>query len=190
MNNNYSIIGLLVGSLALFGSIAGSSSHPFAKQTLSTESSVSSAEVSVASAAAALRVESETEKPVFIFDKVNDITLYDDPAVVEEKAGHPVSITTDPLFEEMAVYGYHDMIVAFSYGMVAYVEVFPGAGSVKIDETTLSLTVEDLKEAFGEPDYIAEDGIVFQRGESLIKIFLEEGTENIISISFYPLSGT
>jgi hypothetical protein len=199
--NRSSLIGLLIVGIVFFGSIAIDARHINSLQSsigLVSEAPVSMALVSIApipiSGEIAVdpvdRVLSPAEKTVFQFEKVNNITLYDDQKTVVEKIGQPDLITKDPFFKGTETYEYPKMNIGFYNGMIEYVEVLAVAGNIQIDDTSIPILVEDLKRALGEPDYVAEDGIVFQRNEALIKIFIEESTQKLISIDYYHLSST
>jgi hypothetical protein len=126
-------------------------------------------------------------KHVFHFDTVNDISLYDDQKSVIEKKGKPQSVTADPLFAGEETYIYSDMNISFSSGIVEYI---PSIGTIKIDDIVIPTTIQDMKSALGEPNYVAEDGIVFQRNDALIKIFIDSSTSKATSIQYYHMSNT
>ncbi|MFX3634372.1 MAG: hypothetical protein ACE3L7_23800 [Candidatus Pristimantibacillus sp.] len=119
---------------------------------------------------------------------VNDLTLYDNTAVVLEKMGRPEKISRDDWFDEIMIYEYPEMNIAFRDGIIEYVDVRKTAETISIDESVIPATIEALKKALGQPDYVAEDGIVFQRNEALLKLFIDPETGELDSISYYHLS--
>lgn len=128
------------------------------------------------------------EKQIFQLRTVNDISLYDDQSIVIEKKGEPELITEDPYIKGFEIYHYPDMKIIFSDGTVNFVEVLEGAETLTIDGIPIPATLQALKEALGEPDYIAEDGIVFQRREALLKVFIDSDTQKLTSIHYYHIS--
>ncbi|MFF2090223.1 hypothetical protein [Paenibacillus sp. NPDC058174] len=119
---------------------------------------------------------------------VNGLTLDDDPAAVADKLGQPQSVVQDEWLPELQVYEYPDMDIAFRDGWFDYVEIAGGANKLQIDDNELSATEAAIKEALGEPDFIAEDGIVFQRGEALLKLFIDPDTGKLQSIAYYHIA--
>jgi hypothetical protein len=132
----------------------------------------------------------ETKPPVdtkkeFKFENVNGISLYDDVKAVIDKLGQPLSKRNDPMFAELEVYAFPEMNIGFSDGIVNYVEVLAAAETVNIDGVSIPIDQEGLKNALGEPDFVAEDGIVFQRNAALIKLFKDIETHEVTSIHYY-----
>lgn len=127
----------------------------------------------------------EVKKPVFTLQNVNGITLYDDPGSVVKKLGKPEKITEDPYLKELETYQYPNMDVIFSDGMIFSVELAEGTKSLMIDGHKVAATVKAVKEALGQPDYITEDGIVFERGEALLKLFIDPDTGKLTSIHYF-----
>jgi hypothetical protein len=116
---------------------------------------------------------------------VNGISLNDDVKAVINKLGQPLSKGKDPFFTEMEVYAFPKMNIGFSDGTVNYVEVLVAVGTVNIDGVSIPIEQEALKNALGEPDFIAEDGIVFQRNAALIKLFKDVETHEVTSLHYY-----
>lgn len=119
---------------------------------------------------------------------VNNISLDDDAKIVLDKMGEPQQISSDTLYEQSKIYKYPDMNIAFNDGFIEYVEVLGSASTILLDKSVVPATIEAVKGVLGEPDFIAEDGIVFQRNESLLKLFIDPDTGGLISITFYHLS--
>jgi hypothetical protein len=121
----------------------------------------------------------------FHFQTVNGISLDDTPTTVIEKLGKPLSKNKDPFFGEMEVYVYPGMNIGFSYEVIDYVEVLVTAGTANIDGITLPIELEGMKKALGDPSFIAEDGVAFQRKEAFVKIFTDMETKKVTSIHYY-----
>jgi hypothetical protein len=80
------------------------------------------------------------------------------------------------------------MNIGFSNGIVDYVEVLVNAGTAKIDGVQVPIEVDGMKKALGEPDFVAEDGFVFQRKQAIVKLFTSMETGEVTSIQFYDRS--
>jgi hypothetical protein len=127
----------------------------------------------------------EAVKPSFALQSVNGITLYDDPAAVIQKLGEPDRITEDPHLAGLVIYEYSNMNIVFSHEMVNYVELAEGSKTLWIDGIEIEATIAGVKEALGEPDYITEDGIVFERNEALLKLFIDTDSQKLTSIHYF-----
>lgn len=132
----------------------------------------------------------EANPLVPMLNSLEGISLYDDTASVIAKKGYPLRFVQDPHFEEAFTYEYPDMNIGFQDGIVTFVQIPAKVGHVQINDQRVPLTITDVKRLLGEPDYVAEDGIVFQRREALIKLFIESETQELISIDYYHLSST
>lgn len=120
-------------------------------------------------------------------DSVNGISLYDSPEAVVSKLGEPVSKSVDEIWGDLAVYQYPDMEIAFYGEFIQYVNI-EADENLQVDGETLSITESALTEAFGQPDYTAEDGIVFQRNDAVLKLFLDEETHEPQYVSYYHIA--
>ncbi|MDQ0892278.1 hypothetical protein QFZ81_007366 [Paenibacillus sp. V4I9] len=132
----------------------------------------------------------EASSLVPMLHSLQGISLYDDTESVIAKKGYPLTFVQDPHFVEVFTYEYPDMNIGFQDGIVTFVQFPAKIGHVKINDQRIPLTITDVKRLLGEPDYVVEDGIVFQRREALIKLFIESETQELISIDFYHLSST
>ncbi|OMF23452.1 hypothetical protein BK133_24495 [Paenibacillus sp. FSL H8-0548] len=144
---------------------------------------------SAAEAVYAQNVSTEVKaaKPSFTLQSVNDITLYDDPAAVIKKLGEPDRITQDPHLAGVVIYEYPNMNIVFSDEMVNFVELAEGAKTLWIDGIEVEATIAGVQEALGEPDYMTEDGIVFERYEALLKLFIDTDTQQLTSIHYFHM---
>lgn len=121
---------------------------------------------------------------------VNHITLYDDVAAVIEKKGAPDRITTDPYFEDAMTFSYSDMNISFTDDAVQQIQIEQQTETLYLDDTEVEATIEAIQSALGEPDYIAEDGIVFQRQEALLKLYIDPENGKLESITYYHIAST
>lgn len=129
----------------------------------------------------------DIEAAALTFATVNGITLYDNQEIIVMKLGEPDFVEVDPLIKDLVIYQYPAMNICFYSGELNYVEVLPEGGTIKIDDAIIPIRLVDLKKALGKPDFIAEDGIVFQRNDAVIKIFIDD-TEEVIAIDYYHIS--
>jgi hypothetical protein len=127
------------------------------------------------------------EPAAFKLDTVCGISLYDSRDDVVAKLGQPSVIDKDEFFADLEVYRYEGLRVAFAGDFIQYVDIDPTHG-LDIDGKPVEATREALVKALGEPDYKAEDGIVFQRDEALLKLFLDPKTGKPQAISYYHIA--
>lgn len=192
---NLILIGCLIGSIY---AVSGDSAQIALKEfpgAVSAPSSESAAmpvaDQSKASLAARPEAEqsSDREQPAAVRElpllTVNHVSLYDDRASVIRKLGEPESVSHDPHLSGAEMFRYPDMNVYFYDGFVDFVEIPEGTEVLLIDDVLLPATLQHLKEALGEPDYVTEDGIVYERGDALLKLFFDAGTERLTSITYF-----
>lgn len=127
------------------------------------------------------------DQPISALTSVGGVTLYDTPESVVLKLGEPDKIEQDEIWSELTIYNYPSVRVAFYSGQVQYVDV-PAAEHIRINDKDVPMTEEGLKACLGQPDFLAEDGIVFQRAEALLKLFLDESTREPLYVSFYHMA--
>ncbi|GKU76309.1 hypothetical protein [Paenibacillus sp. L3-i20] len=127
-------------------------------------------------------------KKQFKLKNVNGLDLYDSPKSMIKKLGQPDDIQQDELFAEIDIYYYPSMRVAFSDDMIRYVEYDGDIGELVIDNVPVTATIDAIKSALGEPNYVTDDGIVFQRDEALLKLFINSDTGKLEFISYYHLA--
>ncbi|OBR67999.1 hypothetical protein A7K91_18900 [Paenibacillus oryzae] len=127
------------------------------------------------------------EPATFKLETVCGISLYDSREDVVAKLGQPSEIDKDEFFADLEVYRYEGLRVAFAGDFIQYVDIDPAHG-LDIDGNPVEATREALVKALGEPDYKAEDGIVFQRDEALLKLFLDPQTGKPQAVSYYHIA--
>ncbi|MEO3945530.1 hypothetical protein [Gorillibacterium sp. CAU 1737] len=121
---------------------------------------------------------------------VNGISLADTRSDVIAKLGVPLEISRDPLIPELELYHYAGLEVTFSGEHVHDLAVPAEEGSLLLDGTSVAITPEAIREALGDPDYVAEDGLVYQRDFRLLKVYLNVDEGRIAVIRYYSLSNT
>jgi len=127
----------------------------------------------------------KAKEPKFTLQTVNGITLYDDPSRVIQKLGKPKSKTVDPDLADLITYEYPNMNIIFSGDFIQSVEMADNTKTLLIDGSEVAATVDAVKDALGEPDYVTEDGIVFERDEALLKLFIDADTQKLTSIHYF-----
>lgn len=132
----------------------------------------------------------EASSLVPILDSLEGISLDDNTEEVIAKKGYPLTFVQDPHFIDVFMYEYPDMNIGFQDGVVTFVQIPAEIGHVQINDQRIPLTITDVKRLLGEPYYVVEDGIVFQRKEEIIKLLIASETQELISIDYYHLSST
>lgn len=127
------------------------------------------------------------DQPISALQSVEGVTLYDTPESIVSKLGEPDKIEHDEIWPELTIYYYPSARVAFYSGQVQYVDV-PAAEHIMINEIDVPMTEAGLKACLGQPDFLAEDGIVFQRAEAVLKLFLDESTREPLYVSYYHMA--
>ncbi len=128
---------------------------------------------------------SEKPKPRLQLLSVNGVSLYDSRQDVIRKLGEPLSTEKDELLAGMEMLHYPFMTIYLIGESIDFVEVAHTAERIVVDDVELLATEASIKEAFGEPDFVAEDGIVFIRNGFALKLFLDETTRDLTSITYF-----
>ncbi|MDB5055439.1 MAG: hypothetical protein JWM44_3489 [Bacilli bacterium] len=183
-------IGFLISGLALLGGVSADAPPHNEPSTIEAAVNVGQTAAVFIPAPVEQTVSADESNQAFQLTSVNGISLNDTKKTIVEKKGKPLSITKDPYMPELETYEYPQMKVGFSDGTVDFVEISAAAGIIQIDDTPIPSTIEDIKKALGEPDYVAEDGIVFQRKDALLKLFIDSVTLKLSSIDYYQISDT
>lgn len=123
----------------------------------------------------------------FTLESVGGITLYDTRDTVTSKLGEPEAIERDELWPGLEVYRYRDLHVAFYEEQLQYVDV-PLAEELLIDGVSVPMTEEAFRDRLGEPDFMADDGVVFQRGEAVLKLFIDYEANKPLYVSYYHIA--
>lgn len=122
------------------------------------------------------------------FEKINGISLYDSKKVIVQKLGIPLSISKDKNLPDSEEYQYKHMAIGFNGDEVQYISVPAAEKLIYLDDVVLNIDLGEIKEMLGNPDFVAEDGIVYQKEEKLLKVFISQDTGAMSSIDFYTLS--
>ncbi|MDQ0060357.1 hypothetical protein [Paenibacillus harenae] len=189
---NIILIGCIVGSLIGFASVRGVPIDTIDSPAQAKESDEASVETLFAAAnkvtTASMNPASMPAEKQMQLGSVEGITLYDSQKDAIAKLGEPLRVTEDPHIAGLETYHYDRMNIVFTDGIVDFVEIPPGIGSVLIDGIRIPASVEGMKQAFGEPDFEAEDGVGFTRGEAVLKLFIDESNGQLAAIHYFHIA--
>ncbi|MNJ34185.1 hypothetical protein D3C77_288850 [compost metagenome] len=115
---------------------------------------------------------------------MGDVTLYDDRESVVRKKGKPLSVNKN-VYSGYTEYQYKDITVGLYEDMVYYVHIDASPEKIKVNGKWLVLHKQELKQAFGEPDFEAEDGDVYIRDLAAIKIYRDPATKAIVGVDLF-----
>lgn len=118
------------------------------------------------------------------FHSMGDVTLYDDRESVVQKKGKPLSINKN-VYSGYTEYKYKDITVGLYEDLVYYVHIDASLEKIKVNGKWLALHKQELKRAFGEPDFEAEDGDVYIRDLAAIKIYRDPVTRAIVGVDLF-----
>ncbi|GLX66487.1 hypothetical protein [Paenibacillus glycanilyticus] len=126
--------------------------------------------------------------PDFKLQSVNGLSLYDDKVTVQRMLGKPAHVSRDDYFTEFETYEYPNLNIVFREGVMEEIKVSGSADTIRIDDQEIPVSIEALIKALGEPDYKADDGIVYQRQENVLKLFINYDKGTLDSIAYYHIS--
>lgn len=107
------------------------------------------------------------------FDSLAGASLYMSKEELLLAKGTPLNIAPDP-WQECLEYQYADMSAGICEGAVTYIHVTPaqaGQYGLKLNGETLNPANNNVGELLGTPDFVAEDGDVYIRGNAALKIY-------------------
>lgn len=123
----------------------------------------------------ALAFENHAEENAYIrhFEALSGVTLYMPLDTLLDIKGAPLDITADP-WQDSLEYHYADLSVGVAGSSVIYIHVEPEQArqyGLSINETLLDPVNNNLQELLGKPDFVADDGDVYLRGNAALKIY-------------------
>ncbi|MBP1153898.1 MULTISPECIES: hypothetical protein [unclassified Paenibacillus] len=121
----------------------------------------------------------------FKLERANGIAVTDDLNTLYEIKGKPLSIEQDPLFKHERILVYEDCKVGLYEQFIQYVVILPETGTFELDGKTLPMQTDQLREALGQPDWVAEDGLVYRSGNNVLKLFIQPGTGELTSVHYF-----
>ncbi len=107
------------------------------------------------------------------FDSLAGVPLYATKEELIQAKGKPLNIVNE-LWEDCLEYQYADMSAGVSNGVVIYVHVTPFQAQqygLQLSGVEIDPGKGKLSELLGTPDFIAEDGDVYMRGSTALKIY-------------------
>ncbi|MCZ8519683.1 MULTISPECIES: hypothetical protein [Paenibacillus] len=126
--------------------------------------------------------------PAWKLQRVNGLSVDDDLKTLYEIKGEPAAVEKDPLFKDEQIFVYPDCRVGLYQNFIQYVMVPADSGMIEIDGQRLELSADSLKAALGEPDWTAEDGLVYRRGQAALKLFISADTGLLTSVHYFHSS--
>ena len=121
------------------------------------------------------------------YHQVNGLDLDSDAATVVQLLGEPAERSTDPLLDTEEFH-YPAQTIGLYEDLVDYIIVPASAGEVQLGDATIPLEMEQLRQLLGEPDFTAEDGLVYVQHEVCLKLFYGENEAELDSVQIYWLS--
>lgn len=170
--------------LLLLGLLSASASHNPATVDSVPQLSVKLALSQLSSSERAIPGEDKAASPIGEFHSMGDVTLHDDRESVVRKKGQPLSISKDA-YSGYTEYRYEDITVGLYEDLVYYVHVDASPAKIKVNEKWLALEKQELRQAFGEPDFEAEDGDVYIRDLAAIKIYRDPETRAVVGVDLF-----
>ncbi|GIP40037.1 hypothetical protein J31TS4_33170 [Paenibacillus sp. J31TS4] len=134
-----------------------------------------------------LRYEQEEPARGQVLRSVNGVDLSDDKQTVLRKLGAPVDTVSDPLFRGQEILIYPEMEVAFDSGSIAYIGISPNAASFELDGVSLPNRLGPLLKRLGQPDFKAEDGLVYKTEWTALKLYTDG--DKLKTIHLFARSG-
>ncbi|MGN7765150.1 hypothetical protein [Paenibacillus sp. 22594] len=112
------------------------------------------------------------------FDSLAGVPLYMPEEELMRVKGPPLAVTPDP-WQGCEEYHYTDMSAGICDGAVLYVHVTPaeaGQYGLYLNGQQIDPQKNNLPELLGSPDFVAEDGDVYMRGSTALKIYRNSQT--------------
>ncbi|WP_151737415.1 hypothetical protein [Paenibacillus tengchongensis] len=112
------------------------------------------------------------------FDSLAGVPLYTTEDELLQRKGLPLQIAPDP-WQECLEYQYADMSAGICGGTVLYVHVDPaqaGQYGLTLNGVRLDPVQNNIHDLLGSPDFVAEDGDVYLRGNAALKIYRNPAT--------------
>ncbi|WP_127588573.1 hypothetical protein [Paenibacillus koleovorans] len=120
---------------------------------------------------------------------VEGVALTDTKAELLELLGAPARIEQDSYTPEFAIYHYGNLQIGMSVEGIRFVRVLSTAGTIRIDGRSMPMTLEAIQAELGQPDFIAEDGLVYKRPQTALKLFFDMETQRLRSVDLFHRSG-
>ncbi|MEC0172293.1 hypothetical protein [Paenibacillus graminis] len=112
------------------------------------------------------------------FNSLAGVSLYMPLEELLQVKGSPLAVTPDP-WQGCREYHYADMSAGICEGAVLYVHVTPTEArqyGLYLNDQRIEPHRNNLVEILGTPDFVAEDGDVYMRGSTALKIYRNSQT--------------
>ncbi|WP_379162915.1 hypothetical protein [Paenibacillus sp. sgz5001063] len=112
------------------------------------------------------------------FDSLAGVSLYMPEEELLRVKGSPLAVTPDP-WQGCEEYHYKDMSAGICEGAVLYVHVTPAEAvqyGLYLNGQRIEPQMNNLPDLLGSPDFAAEDGDVYMRGSTALKIYRNSQT--------------
>lgn len=132
--------------------------------------------------------EDELDQEISIsYRVINELDLDANVDTVIQLFGEPLERTTDPLLgtEE---FHYSELTIGVYEDLVDYIVIPASANQLQLGDVTVTVEMEELKRMLGQPDYTAEDGLVYVQDEVCLKLFYGENETELDTVQIYWLS--
>ncbi|AJY73884.1 hypothetical protein [Paenibacillus beijingensis] len=120
------------------------------------------------------------------FGMINGVSLSDGKADVMRKLGLPAAAPADEQLSSRTSWIYPGITIGFDGDQLNYILIPKEAGEVKVGGLTLPVDIEAWKNAFGKPDFEAEDGFGYVDANGMAaKLFVDGSSGKLTSIDFF-----
>lgn len=116
---------------------------------------------------------------------VNGVPLDASMEVVVQEAGKPITVLEDRVLPDAEEWFYPNMTVGFYDGEVEYIIIPADIPEFQVGEFVFRVDYDELRATFGEPEFVAEDGIVYVRGSYCMKLMISEQSQVMTAVHFY-----
>jgi len=123
------------------------------------------------------------------FETVNDISLWDRKEDLINKKGESLQVNEIPILG-CTEYVYDEMTVGICDDLVSYVHVDAIVGTFRVNRIDISISEKGIVDTLGVPQFYAEDGEVYIRGEQAIKVYKDSLTGTIQGVDFFDESSS
>lgn len=161
---------------------------PLPKENLAVELS----SVTVPEGSAILDIEEEAvpaAAAVLQLASVEGVSLTDSKEELVSGKGNPVTKQGDDRIPDMEIYDYGHWEVAFRDNHILYVAVGAEASAIELDGVVYPFGYDQLKGVLGEPDFTAEDGVVYIRQGGALKLYLNPETGELLNAHYFHATG-
>lgn len=176
--------------LLVFG-LLSSYIYPSSSASLFSDSAVSSASpyglLGLSPPAYEAAADNETAAYIPAFTSLGGVRLFATEAELTRQKGAPRSVSKE-LWQGCLEYRYDDLDAGICGGVVRYIHVSPAQAArygLDVSGTEIDPLRDRLEDVLGSPDFRAEDGNVYLRGEAALKVYLDPATGGWAGIDLF-----